>query len=41
MDLRPAVRLDLWAVTLALGIVLGTVAPALVPAVLLRLKVDG
>ena len=34
LDLRPAVRLDLWALTLALGIVVGTVAPALVPAVL-------
>ena len=32
MDLRPAVRLDLWAATLALGIVVGTVAPALAPA---------
>jgi competence protein ComEC len=35
LDLRPAVRLDLWAVTLVLGGVVGTVAPALVPAVLL------
>ncbi len=34
LDLRPAVRLDLWAVTLVLGVVVGTVAPALVPAVL-------
>ncbi len=34
LDLRPAVRLDLWALTLALGIVVGTVAPDLVPAVL-------
>ena len=34
LDLRPAVRLDLWAVTLSLGVVLGTVAPALVPAAL-------
>ena len=29
LDLRPAVRLDLWAVALALGVVVGTVAPAL------------
>jgi len=34
LDLRPAVRLDLWAITLALGVGVGTVAPALVPAVL-------
>ncbi|CAA9486885.1 MAG: hypothetical protein AVDCRST_MAG05-1637 [uncultured Rubrobacteraceae bacterium] len=34
LDLRPAVRLDLWAVTLALGVVLGTVAPAPVPVAL-------
>ena len=33
MDLRPAVRLDLWAIFLALGVVVGTVAPALVPGV--------
>ncbi len=32
LDLRPAVRLDLWAATLALGVVVGTVAPALAPA---------
>ena len=32
LDLRPAVRLDLWAVTLAFGVVVGTVAPALVLA---------
>jgi hypothetical protein len=31
LDLRPAVRLDLWAVTLAIGVVLGTVAPSLIP----------
>jgi hypothetical protein len=30
--LRPAVRLDLWALSLALGVVVGTVAPALAPA---------
>jgi len=34
LDLRPAVRLDLWAVTLALGVVVGTVVPALSPAAL-------
>jgi hypothetical protein len=34
LDLRPAVRLDLWALTLALGVAVGTVAPALVSAVL-------
>ena len=28
LDLRPAVRLDLWALTVALGVVVGTVAPA-------------
>lgn len=27
LDLKPPVRLDLWAVTLSLGIVLGTIAP--------------
>ncbi|CAA9438489.1 MAG: hypothetical protein AVDCRST_MAG03-3789 [uncultured Rubrobacteraceae bacterium] len=31
MDLRPAVRLDLWAATLTLGVVVGTAAPALAP----------
>src|SRR5918998_4909326 len=31
LDLRPAVRLDLWAATVALGIVMGTVSPALAP----------
>lgn len=39
LDLRPAVRLDLWAVTLALGVVLGTAAPALVPAALVACAV--
>ena len=31
LDLRPPVRLDAWAITLATGIVVGTVAPALAP----------
>ena len=39
LDLRPAVRLDLWALTLALGVVVGTVAPALVLAVLVACAV--
>ncbi len=34
LDLRPAVRLDLWALALALRVAVGTVAPVLVPAVL-------
>lgn len=29
LDLSPPVRLDLWAVTLVAGIILGTVAPPL------------
>lgn len=39
LDLRPAVRLDLWAVTLAFGVVVGTVAPALVLAALVACAV--
>ena len=38
LDLRPAVRLDLWALTLAIGVV-GTVAPSRVPAVLVAYAV--
>ena len=33
LDLRPPVRLDLWAAALATGIVVGTVVPVLAPAV--------
>ena len=35
LDLRPPVRLDLWAAALAAGIAVGTVVPALAPAALL------
>jgi competence protein ComEC len=35
LDLRPPVRLDAWAITLALGIVVGTVVPSLAPMLLL------
>jgi hypothetical protein len=35
MDLRPPVRLDLWALLLAAGIVAGTVAPPLAVALFL------
>ncbi|MEJ7842026.1 MAG: ComEC/Rec2 family competence protein [Rubrobacter sp.] len=35
LDLRPPVRLDLWATALAAGIAVGTVAPVLAPAVVL------
>ncbi len=35
LDLRPPVRLDLWATALAAGIVVGTVVPVLAPAVVL------
>jgi competence protein ComEC len=31
LDLRPPVRLDAWAITLALGVVVGTVVPPLAP----------
>jgi competence protein ComEC len=31
LDLNPPVRLDLWAITLAVGVVVGTVVPALAP----------
>jgi competence protein ComEC len=34
LDLREPVRLDAWAITLAIGIVAGTVAPTLVPAII-------
>ena len=33
LDLREPVRLDAWAITLAIGIVAGTVVPTLVPAI--------
>lgn len=35
LDLRPPVRLDLWATALAAGIVIGTVVPVLAPAVVI------
>lgn len=35
LDLRPPVRLDLWATALAAGIAVGTVVPVLAPAVVL------
>ncbi len=35
LDLNPPVRLDLWALTLAVGIVVGTVVPALAPMLIL------
>ena len=35
LDLRPPVRLDLWATALATGIVVGTVVPVIVPTVVL------
>ena len=35
LDMRPPVRLDLWAISLAAGVVAGTVAPALAPMLIL------
>jgi competence protein ComEC len=35
LDLRPPVRLDLWALTLAVGVVVGTVLPPLSPMLVL------
>ena len=35
LDLRPPVRLDLWALMLAIGVVLGTVVPPLSPTLVL------
>jgi len=35
LDLRPPVRLDAWAITLVLGIVVGTVVPPLAPMLVL------